>query len=369
MKKQDIFYNYEDFLRDRDLSDRVVMIMTYDFDLKGLNSLMTKLKSSNARIHSYKIENGSQTIDNIFSIIKFMEKNMVDTLIGIGEDFIADLIKGITIFYSNKTIDNLHKLEQNKMFLKYGNLKESIFISTTGGGSEYHKYFKLIDMDSLQVTIFGDDMCKIDTIILDPEFSKESPIEYIIYYLFSSTCNLVDVMFNDNIDRDSLNDCKEILKDIFLLFDNGDKFGESTMFREKVLLCSLKSSMLLDKFGYGILYLYGNLLEGVFSIPRHNIDVLGIEFLSGEMEKKYALTKGYPYFHIDYNDFSKYKIKYNLDENLKSYDLDLDMINKVKKVSYEFLFSHKIINNYRVLNFDEDMNRRLFEYYLNGNSN
>ena len=48
-----------------------------------------------------------------------MEKYDIDTIIGIGEDFLADLIKGITVFYNNKNIDSLHKLEENKTFLRY----------------------------------------------------------------------------------------------------------------------------------------------------------------------------------------------------------------------------------------------------------
>ncbi len=90
------------------MSDRIVMIMTYDFDERDsvLNDLIIKLKSSNTRIHNFKVEGGNQSnqsIKGIFNIIEFMEKYDIDTIIGIGEDFfLADLIKGITVFITIK---------------------------------------------------------------------------------------------------------------------------------------------------------------------------------------------------------------------------------------------------------------------------
>lgn len=368
IKNQNIFYDYEEFLQDVDLCDRIVMIMTYDFDDKDfiLNDLMTKLKSSNARIHNFKVKDTSVTIDNIFSIVNFMEENSIDTIIGIGEDFLADMIKAVRVFYDNKNINNLHKLEENKVFLRFEKLKESIFIPTTGGGSEFHRYFKLIDGDSSQVTIFDDSRCKIDNILLDARFSKKSSIEYIIYYIFSTIVNFVDIIFNENVDNNLRKEAKENLNEAFLLLENGDRFGESMLFREKILNCSIKSSMMIDKFGYGILYLYGNLIEGIFSVPKHNVDALGIEFFSQEVKKKYSLIHIASYFDIDISSFYKYKSKYGLKDTLSYYKLDMDKVNKVKRLSYDYLISHNILEKYRSLNFSENMNEQLFEYYLNG---
>ena len=124
IKNQEIFNSYKNFLESIDMSDRIVMIMTYDFDERDsvLNDLIIKLKSSNARIHNFKVEGGNQSnqsIKGIFNIIEFMEKYDIDTIIGIGEDFLADLIKGITVFYNNKNIDSLHKLEIWKVKRNY----------------------------------------------------------------------------------------------------------------------------------------------------------------------------------------------------------------------------------------------------------
>ena len=100
--------------------------------------------------------------------------------------FFSRSYKGNHSFYNNKNIDSLHKLEENKMFLRYGKLRETIFVPTTGGGSECHRYFKLIDSDSSQVTIFGDPMCKIDKIVLDANIAKEFIFRlHNVLYVFS----------------------------------------------------------------------------------------------------------------------------------------------------------------------------------------
>lgn len=368
IKNQNIFYNYEHFLDSVDLSDRIVIIMTYDFDEKDflLSDLMVKLKSSNARIHNFKIKDKMLTIENIFSIIDFMEKNTVDTIIGIGDDFLSDIVKGITVFYDNRNINNLHELKENKTSLSYEKLKESIFIPTTGGGSEFHRYFKLVDRDSSDVIIFDDSRCKIDNVVLDSRFSKESSIECIIYYIFSTIVNLVDVIFNDNVDNQIRLEVKDIINESFLLLESADRFGESMLFREKILKFSMRSSNMIDKFGYGILYLYGNLIESIFSVPKHNIDALGIEFFSQEVKKKYSLIHIASYFDIDINTFYKYKSKYGLKDTLSYYKLDSDMVNKIKRIGYDYLVSNRVTERYTSLNFNENMNERLFEYYLNG---
>ena len=66
-KQQTIFNSYEEFLREVDLSDRVLMFMTYDFDVENLilNDLILKLKSSNTRIHNFKVLNCNQTMKNL----------------------------------------------------------------------------------------------------------------------------------------------------------------------------------------------------------------------------------------------------------------------------------------------------------------
>lgn len=371
IKNQEIFNSYKNFLESIDMSDRIVMIMTYDFDERDsvLNDLIIKLKSSNTRIHNFKVEGGNQSnqsIKGIFNIIEFMEKYDIDTIIGIGEDFLADLIKGITVFYNNKNIDSLHKLEENKMFLRYGKLRETIFVPTTGGGSECHRYFKLIDSDSSQVTIFGDPMCKIDKIVLDANIAKSSSLDYTMYYMFSVIVNLIDTILSDNVDKENKEFASNVLKDAEMILENGDRFGGSLLFRETVLRCSAESSKLVDRFGYGILYLYGNLIESVFSIPRHSIDALGIEFFINEIRKRYSIMHLYSYINIDLKLFLKYKNQYGAMNNLNEYKLDLDMFDKVKNLALNFLYPNKIIDKYVSLNFNGKMNEELFEYYLNG---
>ncbi|BAK81574.1 iron-containing alcohol dehydrogenase [Candidatus Arthromitus sp. SFB-rat-Yit] len=371
MKSQEIFNSYKNFLESIDMSDRIVMIITYDFDEKDsvLNDLIIKLKSSNARIHNFKIKGGdqsNQSIKGIFNIVDFMEKYEIDTLIGIGEDFLSDLIKAITVFYNNRNIDSLHKLEENKMFLKYGRLKESIFIPTTGGGSESHRYFKLIDSDSSQVTIFGDQMCKIDKIVLDAKIATASSLDYTMYYMFSVIANLVDIILNDRVDKEHKEFASNILRDAETILENGEKFGDSLLFRETVLKCSISVSKLIDEFGYGILYFYGNLIESVFSIPRHTIDALGIEFFINEIRKRYSIMHLYSYINIDLNLFLKYKNNYGAMNNLNEYKVDLDMFDKVKNLALNFIYQNKIIDKYAYLNFNAKMNEELFEHYLNG---
>lgn len=373
-KQQTIFNSYEEFLREVDLSDRVLMFMTYDFDVENLilNDLILKLKSSNTRIHNFRVLNCNQTMKNVFDIVNFMQKHSVDTIIAIGEDFLGELLKAVNVFYNNRNINTLVELEANKKYLTYDKLKETIFIPTTGGCSEVHKYFRLIDEEFSQVTIFEDSMAKIDKIVLDCKISKLSPIEYVMYYIFSITANLVDIVLNDNVGEDVKEECKNILRELTNLLENGEKFGDSLFFREKILKYSIEVSKIIDNTGYGILYLYGSLIESVFSIPRNTIDSLGIEFLLSEINKKYSIFYLSKYFNVcskkmGYEEFIKsVKKRYGAKDNLKFYKLNNQILDKVKRVALNFLFKHKMVEKYRSLNFNEEFNNRLFEYYLDG---
>ncbi len=373
-KNQIVFNSYMEFLREVDLSDRVLMFMTYDFDMENLmiNDLISKLKASNTRIHNFKVLDCSQTIKNISSIVNFMEENNVDTVIAIGEDFLAELLKAINVFYNNSNITKLIELEANKKFLVYEKLKETIFIPTTGGGSESHRFFRIIDDKFSQVTIFEDEMVKIDKIVLDANLSKSSPLEYVMYYGFSIISNLVDIILSDNVGNETKEICRSILSELNSLLENGEKFGGSLLFREKILKCSIKTSSILDKVGYGILYLYGILIESVFYIPRNTVDSLGIEFLCREaMNNKYNESVKYyfnfPGMESSYGDFIKdQKRKYGAKKNLRFYNINTEMFEKLKKVSLNFLFRYGMIEKYKSLNFGEILNNKMFDYYLNG---
>ena len=374
VKNQIIFNSYAEFLREVDLSDRVLMFMTYDFDMENLmiNDLISKLKASNTRIHNFKVLDCSQTIKNISSIVNFMENNNVDTVIAIGEDFLAELLKAVNVFYNNKNISTLIELEANKKFLVYDKLKETIFIPTTGGGSEAHRFFRVIDDKFSQVTIFEDDMVKIDKIVLEPNLSKSSPLEYVMYYGFSVVSNLVDIILSDNVGSETKEVCRSILEELNSLLENGEKFGESLLFREKIINCSIRTSSILDKIGYGILYLYGILIESVFYIPRNTIDSLVIEFLCNEvMNNEYTESFKYyfdfPRINSTYGNFIKeQKRKYGAKKNLRFYNINTEIFEKLKRVSLNFLFKHGMIEKYKSLNFGENLNNKMFEYYLNG---
>lgn len=374
LKNQVVFNSYTEFLREVDLSDRVLMFMTYDFDMENLiiGDLISKLRASNTRIHNYKISDCSQTIKNISEIVEFMEENNVDTVIAIGEDFLAELLKAVTVFYNNRNIKTLIELEANKKFLTYDKLKETIFIPTTGGGNEACRFFRIIDDKFSQVIIFEDDMVKIDKIVLDPKLSIYSPLEYVMYYSFSIIANLVDIILRDNVSNNTKDICRSILSELNSLLLNGEKFGSSLLFREKILQCSYRTSSIVDKVGYGILYLYGILIESVFYIPRNTIDSLGIEFLSNQaINSDYSdIFKGYFDFfegECSYEEFIKIqKRKYGAKKNLRFYGINLDTFEKLRKVSLNFLYRYGMIEKYASLNFGEVLNNKMFDYYLNG---
>lgn len=372
-KKQTIFNSYDEFLKYTDLSDRVLMFMFYDFNIDDpiLSDLILKLKSSNTRIYNFKVSKCSQTMKNIFDIVEFMDNHQIDTVIAIGEDFLGEILKAINVFYNNKNITNLIELEENKSNLKFDRLKETIFISTTGGGNELQRYFKIIDDECSQVTIFDNGMAKIDKVVLDAKISKLSPIEYIMYYLFSTIANVVDIILNDSVDDSTKEICKDILVELMDILKNGDRFGESLLFREKVLNYSSEISKIIDNVGYGILYLYGSLIESVFSIPRNTVDALGIEFILNEVMKHESISVNFKrYFNIsgfDYVEFIKnVKGKYGVKKNLCFYKLDEESFNNLKVVAMNFLIKHKIIERYSLIEFREEFNNKLFDYYLNG---
>lgn len=372
-KKQTIFNSYDEFLKYTDLSDRVLMFMFYDFNIDDpiLSDLILKLKSSNTRIYNFKISKCSQTMKNIFDIVEFMDEHQIDTVIAIGEDFLGEILKAINVFYNNINITSLVELEENKGNLKFEKIRETIFISTTGGGNEVHRYFKVIDDKLAQVTIFDNSMAKIDKVILDSKISKLSPIEYIMYYLFSTIANVVDIILNDSVDDSTREVCKDILVELMTILENGDRFGDSLLFRERVLSYSREVSKIIDNVGYGILYLYGSLIESVFSIPRNTIDALGIEFILNEVMMQDGVSIDFKkYFNVsgfDYVEFIKnVKVKYGAKAKLSFYKLDEERFNNLKVVAMNFLIKHKIIEKYSSIGFREDFNNRLFEYYLNG---
>lgn len=371
-KKQTIYNSYDEFLKYTDLSDRILMFMVYDFNIEDfiLDDLILKLKSSNTRIYNFKVQDCTQTMKNIFNIVEFMENNKIDTVIAIGEDFLGELLKAVNVFYNNRNIKTLVDLESNKKYLTYDKLKETIFIPTTGGCNEVHRYFRIIDEEFSQVTIFDDHMSKIDKIVLDAKISKLSPIEYMMYYIFSIISNLFDVILNDKVEENIKDSCKNILFELMDILENGEKFGESLCFRERILNYSVEVSKIIDNVNYGILYLYGNLIESVFQIPRNTIDSLGVEFLLNEINQKRELFDLSKYFNIsgvDYGEFLKnIKGRYGVKENLKVYNLDSDILENLKMIALNFLIKHKIVERYKLLNINEEFNNRIFYYYLNG---
>lgn len=371
-KKQTIYNSYDEFLKYTDLSDRVLMFMVYDFNVEDfiLNDLILKLKSSNTRIYNFRVQNCSQTMKNIFDIVEFMNNHKVDTIIAIGEDFLGEILKAVNVFYNNQNIKTLIELESNKKYLTYEKLKETIFIPTTGGCNEVHRYFRIIDEEFSQVTIFDDHMAKIDKIVLDSKISKLSPIEYVMYYIFSIISNLFDIILNDKVEDTTKGFCKNILFELMDILKNGEKFGESLYFREKILNYSVEVSKIIDNVSYGILYLYGNLIESVFLIPRNTIDSLGVEFLLNEINERESLLDLGKYFNIsgiDYGEFLKnIKSRYGAKENLKIYDLNNDVLENLKTIALNFLIKHKIVERYKSLNINDEFNKKIFDYYLNG---
>lgn len=371
-KKQTIYNSYDEFLKYTDLSDRVLMFMVYDFNVEDfiLNDLILKLKSSNTRIYNFRVQNCSQTMKNIFDIVEFMNNHKVDTIIAIGEDFLGEILKAVNVFYNNQNIKTLVDLESNKKHLTYGKLKETIFIPTTGGCNEVHRYFRIIDEEFSQVTIFDDHMAKIDKIVLDSKISKLSPIEYIMYYIFSIISNLFDIILNDKVEYNTKDFCKNILFELMDILENGEKFGDSLCFRERVLNYSVEVSKIMDNVSYGILYLYGSLIESVFLIPRNTIDSLGVEFLLKEINEKEGLFHLNKYFNVsgkDYGEFlKKIKIRYGARENLKVYELDNEILENLKVIALNFLIKHKIVERYKFLNLNEEFNDRFFDYCLDG---
>lgn len=371
LKEQKIFNSYYDFLDQTSFLDRIVMIMIYDFDVESsfYKDLITKLKSSNARIHVFKISNCSHTIENILEICDFMEKFNINSVIAIGEDFLGEFLKAINVFYNNSSIKTLSELEHRKHSLTYKKLKETIFIPTTGGGTEAHRYFKIIDNNFSQITIFEDSMDKIDILVVDANIVRESSLDYIMYYIFSVIANVIDILLIDDLDKEIKTKSLSMINKLVELLENGEGFGNSLLFREKVISYSFSVSKMVDEVGYGILYLYGNLIEGVFSVPRNTIDALGIEFFVREIRDKNSSMKLSKCFDMNDNfeeNIRKLKKIYGAKDNLSFYSLNEEMVDKVKNVALNFLYTHGIIEKYRSLNFNGELNDKLFNYYLEG---
>lgn len=379
-KNQTIYTDLNEFIEEINIGDGVCLFLVSDFDLNipDLNKLKNKLKKLNTLTYVYEVDFYSPEISNILKIVDFMNEKRVTSIIAIGEDFLVEICKSINLFYNNQNIKSLEDIKEYEGNFRYENIRDFIFIPTTGGGSETHRYFKVIDDIEFSILLIDDYRCAPDKILIDDVFLSKGSNIMRMYYAFSIIGNCVDLIMLDNVEDSIKNISKNILIEMTELFKSGNKFGDSSLFRQKIIECSLKSSDLIDKEGYGIIFLYGNLLEILFKIPRHTLNALSMEFFLNFIRKdsRFYLLQEY-FYNIEistkintiftYESFiSAIKKKYGAKDNISIYNLDEDIINGVKKICYESFKNYGMSKKYKLFKFDEEINDRLFRYYIDG---